>query len=107
MRGAKWTLNAESRIGLLLAQVFATLPHASFESNEKTMFEFLESILFELKNVPGLSFLKNIHAALAVKSSRARSKMQALRNKKNDLQKMSQRAGKFATSAKGSKHRND
>lgn len=71
------------------------------------MFDFLESILFELKNVPGLSFLKNLHANLALKSTRARSKLQVLKNKKNDIQKFSEQAGKFAKSAKGSKHRND
>ena len=71
------------------------------------MFEFLENILFELKNVPGLGFLKRLHADLSVKSSKARTKMQTLKNRKNDIEKMSQRAGKLAQSSKGSKHRND
>jgi hypothetical protein len=79
----------------------------SFLSKGTTMFEFLESILFELKNIPGLSFLKNIHAALAVKSSRARSKLQAIRNKKNDFSKISKRVGNMGPSGKGSKRRND
>lgn len=71
------------------------------------MFDFLESILFELKDIPGLSFLKSIHADLVVKSSRARSRIQALRNKKNDFEKMSERASNLGKSAKGSKRRND
>ena len=71
------------------------------------MFDLLESILYELKNVPGLSFLKKIHADLALKSSRARSKLQVLKNQKNDIEKMTQKAGMIAHSAKGSKRRND
>ncbi len=68
------------------------------------MFEFLESILFELKDIPGLAFLKGIHADLKVKSSRARSRMQAVRNKQKDLATISERVGR---SAKGSKRRTD
>ena len=71
------------------------------------MFEFLENILYELKNVPGLSFLKKLHADLSLKSSRARSRLQMLKNKKNDIEKMSQKAGKYTQAAKGSKRRND
>ncbi len=71
------------------------------------MFDFLENILFELKNVPGLAFLKRLHADLTLKRTRVRSKMQILKNKKNDFQKLSQRAGKMTQSAKGSKSRND
>ncbi len=71
------------------------------------MFEFLENILFELKNVPGLAFLRKLHADLSLKRTRVRSKMQMLKNKKNDFEKMSQKAGKFSQSPKGSKSRSD
>ncbi len=71
------------------------------------MFDLLENILHELKNVPGLSFLKRLHAQLTLKRTRLRSKMQILKNQKNDFQKLSKKAGKLANSAKGSKGRND
>lgn len=71
------------------------------------MFDFLENILFELKNVPGLAFLKRLHADLNLKRTRVRSKMQLLKNQKNDFAKLTQRAGKMTQSAKGSKGRND
>ena len=71
------------------------------------MFDFLENILFELKNVPGFAFLKRLHADLSLKRTRVRSKMQILKNRKNDIQKFSQRAGKLSQSSKGSKGRND
>jgi hypothetical protein len=71
------------------------------------MFDFLENILFELKNVPGLAFLRRLHAELLYKRSRLRSKMQLLKNQKNDIQKLSQRAKNLAQSSKGSKGRND
>jgi hypothetical protein len=71
------------------------------------MFDFLENILFELKNVPGLAFLRKLHANLLHKRTRLQSKMQLLKNQKNDFEKLSQKAKKFTQSAKGSKGRND
>lgn len=71
------------------------------------MFDFLENILFELKNVPGLAFLRKLHADLRHKRTRLRTKMQILKNQKNDFQKLSERAGKLTQSAKGSKGRKD
>lgn len=71
------------------------------------MFDFLENILFELKNVPGLAFLRKLHADLLHKRTRIRSKMQLLKNQKNDFEKLSQRARKLTQSSKGSKGRKD
>lgn len=71
------------------------------------MFDLLENILHELKNVPGLSFLKQLHTQLVEKKSRIRMKMQDLNHRKNQFQDLSKKAGKLTKSAKGSKGRND
>lgn len=71
------------------------------------MFEFLENILYEFKNIPGLSFLKRLHTDLTLKRSRVRSKMQTLRNHKSQVMALKAKAGKAGTSAKGSKQRSD
>lgn len=71
------------------------------------MFEFLEGILTDLKNVPGLAFLKRLHTQLVVKRSRLRNKLQALKNHKDLVQDLSRKTGSLSRSNKGSKSRND
>jgi len=71
------------------------------------MFDILEGILHELKDVPGLSFLKSIHAQLSSKRARAMSKMRDFQNRKNSLIGTSRNINRKLESPKGSKRRND
>lgn len=68
------------------------------------MFDFLESILFELKNVPGMSFLKNLHVNLMVKRQRMTKKLEGLNNRRNTLANASRKLSGMS-GPKGSKRR--
>ncbi|MCC6512261.1 MAG: hypothetical protein IT423_24395 [Pirellulaceae bacterium] len=71
------------------------------------MFDFLEGILFELKDLPGLSFLRRLHAIVMVKSSRFRNSIRGVQNKGNDLAEYSKRVKRMTRTAKGAKRRED
>ena len=71
------------------------------------MFEFLEDILLELKDVPGLSFLKRLHYNLHVKRQRIATHAQNVRNRSGVLVKYSKSAAKVVHGSKGSKSRDN
>ena len=69
------------------------------------MFDFLEGILYELKDIPGLQFLKKLHASLRIKSARVKKDLQTLRNRQNDIRQGVKKIGTMAQNSKGSKRR--
>ncbi len=71
------------------------------------MFDFLDEILNELKDIPGLNFLKSLQAGLRLKSSRLRKQAQILKNRRNDLTKGASKLRRMAKTSKGSKRRDN
>lgn len=68
------------------------------------MFDFLESILFELKQIPGMSFLRNLHMNLVTKRQRITKKLENVNHRRNTLASTSRKLKGLAT-PKGSKRR--
>ncbi len=69
------------------------------------MFDFLEEILNELKDIPGLNFLKNLRESLMLKSSRLGRRARDLNTRKNSITQATKSLGKLTRSSKGAKRR--
>jgi hypothetical protein len=69
------------------------------------MFDFLEEILNELKDIPGMHFLRNLHAGLQLKHSRITKRARELNTRRSDLARSTKNIRKITTSSKGAKRR--
>ena len=70
------------------------------------MFELLDSILNELKDIPGFAFLKNLHVNLRTKRARFERQYQVLKNRKNEIGQVKSNLSSMR-GAKGSKGRDN
>jgi hypothetical protein len=68
------------------------------------MFELLDSILNELKEVPGLSFLKNLHLNLRAKHARLQRHYQVAKNRRHEMKEVASNISSMR-GGKGSKSR--
>lgn len=71
------------------------------------MFDFLEEILREFKDVPGLGFLRNLHTKVMVNQIRFRRKTERLRVLHNDLQGTKRQFKGLGSKSKAAKRRSD
>jgi hypothetical protein len=73
------------------------------------MFDFLEEILREFKDIPGLSFLRSIHTKFLVHKVRIRQKTEGIRVLQNRVQGSARQLQNLGSKAKNkvSKRRNE
>lgn len=69
------------------------------------MIEFLEDIIYELKDIPGLGFLKGIREGIATKRLRMKKKLHELNVRKNSIARGARSIS--GQSSKGSKRRDE
>lgn len=68
------------------------------------MFDLLDSILNELKDIPGLDFLKNLQVNLRTKHGRFLRQCQTVKNRRREMKEIASNLGSMGK-GKGSKGR--
>jgi hypothetical protein len=71
------------------------------------MFDLLMGILYELKDIPGLSFLKSVHGQLLSKREQVGHSLEDARTMTKNVTGLSSRIGKVVEQNKGEKRRKE
>ncbi len=71
------------------------------------MFDFLEEILHQFRDVPGLSFLRKLHARVQMTQMRYQRRTEHLRGLKSRVQGSAHNAKRLGKKAVSAKRRNE